>query len=223
MKTGLSAKRKFIILICLSILALFGRAQTNLALYHSKDQISSPAVNPAFLTDQKKFTFSIFPLSGMSVGYNDQHAVKSMLKDFLSGALDTAALKSVFNSLIKEDLFSQRFETSLISFGYNSGIGSFNFQINEIEQIRSSLKGDITEFLTKPAIQAVALNHPQILSADMVHYREYSLGYAREIIKDKLAEKIVELRKGNLKEDEMNKLLEESQDLAKRLEILKHK
>ena len=187
MKTGLSAKRKFILLIYLSILALFGRAQTNLALYHSKDQMSSSGVNPAFLTDQKKFTFSIFPLSGMSVGYNDQHAVKSMLKDFLSGALDTAALKSVFNSLIKEDLFFQRFETSLISFGYNSGIGSFSFRINEIEQIRSSLKGDITEFLTVPAIQTVALNHPQILSADMVHYREYSLGYARELIQHKLS------------------------------------
>ncbi|MEI8115529.1 MAG: DUF5723 family protein [Bacteroidia bacterium] len=187
MKTGLSAKRKFIVLICLSILALIGKAQSNLALYHSKDQISSPSVNPAFLTDQKKFTFSIFPLSGMSVGYNDQQAVKSMLKDFLSGTLDTAALKSVFNSLIKEDLFFQRFETSLISFGYNSAIGSFNFQINEIEQIRTSLKGNITEFMTKPAIQTVALNQPQVFTADMVHYREYSLGYAREIIKNKLS------------------------------------
>ncbi len=187
MKTGLSAKRKFIVLICLSILALIGKAQTNLALYHSKDQISSPSVNPAFLTDQKKFTFSIFPLSGMSVGYNDQLAVKSMLKDFLAGSLDTAALKSVFNSLIKEDLFFQRFETSLISFGYNSAIGSFNFQINEIEQIRTSLKGNITEFMTKPAIQTVALNQPQVFNADMVHYREYSLGYAREIIKNKLS------------------------------------
>jgi len=187
MKTGLSVKRKFILLIYLSILALFGSAQSNLSLYHSKDQINSPGSNPAFLTDQKKFTFSIFPLSGMSVGYNDQQAVKSMLKDFLSGSLDTAALKSVFNSLIKEDLFSQRFETSLISFGYNSAIGSFSFRINEIEQIRSNLKGDITEFLTEPAIQTVALNQPQVFSANMVHYREYSLGYARELIKNKLS------------------------------------
>jgi hypothetical protein len=187
MKTGLSTKRKFILLVYLSILAVIGKAQSNLALYHSKDQISSPGVNPAFLTNQKKFTFSIFPLSGMSVGYNDQLAVKSMLKDFLTGALDTAALKSVFNSLLKQDLFSQRFETSLISFGYNSGIGSFSFRINEIEQIRSSLNGNITEFLTMPAIQTVALNQPQILSADMIHYREYSLGYAREIIKNKLS------------------------------------
>jgi hypothetical protein len=187
MKTGLSTKRKFILLVYLSILAVIGKAQSNLALYHSKDQISSPGVNPAFLTNQKKFTFSIFPLSGMSVGYNDQLAVKSMLKDFLTGALDTAALKSVFNSLLKQDLFSQRFETSLISFGYNSGIGSFSFRINEIEQIRSSLNGNITEFLTNPSIQTVALNQPQILSADMIHYREYSLGYAREIIKNKLS------------------------------------
>ena len=187
MKTGLNAKRKLVILILLSTLALLGRAQSNLVFYNSNDQINSPGFNPAFLTVQKKFTFSIFPISGMSVGYNDQKAVNGMLKDFLSGSLDTAAMKSVFNSLLKKDLFSQRFETSLFSFGYNSDIGSFSFRINEIEQIRSSFKGEITDFMTDPAVPTVTLNQPQILSADMLHYREYSLGYARELIKNKMS------------------------------------
>jgi hypothetical protein len=123
----------------------------------------------------------------MSVGYNNQEEIKGMLKDFLSGSLDTASMKAVFNSLLKKDVFTQRFETSLLSFGYHSKIGSFNFRINEIEQLRSGLKNDFTQFINNPEFLTIQLDHPENLYANGVHYREYSLGYAREIIKDKLS------------------------------------
>jgi hypothetical protein len=187
MKTGLRVIQKMIMLALLSHMVLFGRAQTNLIFYNSNDQFNSPGFNPAFLTHQKKFTFGIFPLSGMSVGYNDQEVVKGMLKNFLSGSLTNANMTDVFKSLLEKDLFSQRFETSLFNFGYNSGNGSFNFRINEIEQLRSGLKGNFTQFISDPEFQTIKLNQPQLLSADGVHYREYSLGYAREVIKSKLS------------------------------------
>ena len=176
-----------ILVTILSLMVLVGRAQSNIALYNSNDQFNSPGFNPAFLINQQKFTFSIFPLSGMSVGYNNQETIKGMLKDLLSGSLDTTSMSIIFKSLLKRDLFSQRFETSLLNFGYHSKIGSFNFRINEIEQIRSGLKGDFTQFISNPAFQTIKLNQPQNLYADAVHYREYSLGYAREIVQNKLA------------------------------------
>lgn len=187
MKPGLRLIQRMTLLTMLSLMTLLGMAQSNLVFYNSNDQYNSPAFNPAFLTNQQKFTFSIFPLSGMSVGYNNQEMVKGMLKDLLSGDLDTANMKTVFNSLLKKDLFSQRFETSLLNLGYHSAIGAFNFRINEVEQIRTGLKGDITAFMSTPEFMTVKLNQPQRLNADVVHYREFSLGFASEIIKNKLS------------------------------------
>jgi len=187
MKTGLRTKRKLIVLVLLSILALLGNAQSNLVFYHTNDQFNSSNFNPAFLTSQQKFTFSIFPLSGMSVGYNNQQVVKDMLTSFLSGGIDKDNLTIVFKSLLKHDLFYQRFESSLLNFGYNSTIGSFDFRIKEVEQLRTGFKGPFSEFLTSTASQTIILNQAQLFPADAVHYREYSLGYAKEIIKNKLS------------------------------------
>jgi len=171
----------------MSLMVLQARAQSNLALYNSNDQFNSPGFNPAFLINQQKFTFSIFPLSGMSVGYNNQNVVKGMLKDLLSGSLDTSAMRIVFKSLLKKDVFSQRFETPLLYFGYHSTIGALSFRITEVEQLRSGLKGDFTQFIDDPDFLTIKLNQPQNLYAHAVHYREYSLGYATEIIQNKLA------------------------------------
>ena len=170
----------------MSLLVLLGKAQTNLLFYNSNDQFNSPSFNPAFLTRNPKFTFSIFPLSGMSVGYNNQAVVKGMLIDFVSGNLTQEKMRGIFRSMLNENVFSQRFETSLLNFGYNSEIGSFNLRINEIEQLGTGLKNDFTQFINNPEFPTIQLNQPKSLYADGVHYREYSLAYAKEIIKNKL-------------------------------------
>ncbi len=171
----------------MSLMVLWGQAQTNLVFYNTNDQYNAPGFNPAFLTNQKKFTLSIFPLSGMSVAYNNQEPVRGMLNDILAGSLTKENMNKVLNTLLTKDLFSQRFEIPLISFGYNSHLGSFSFRINEIEQMRTALKGDFTQFISNPEFLTIKLNQPQNLYANAVHYREYSLGYAREIIKNKLS------------------------------------
>jgi hypothetical protein len=187
MKAGKRLIQKVILMTILSLLVLLGSAQSNLLYYNSNDQFNAPAINPAFLSSQHKFTFSIFPLSGMSVGYNNQEVVKGMLLDFVSGNLTQEKMNAIFKSLIEKDLFMQRFETSLFNFGYHSEIGAFNFRINEIEQIRSGLKNDFTQFITNPEFLTIQLNQPRNLYADGVHYREYSLGYAREMLNHKLS------------------------------------
>ena len=178
--------RKFIILALLSMMVLLGKSQTNLVFYNTTDQFHSSNFNPAFLVNQKQFTFSIFPLSGMSVGYNNQAVVKDMLKKIIRGDSITNTLNNVFNSLVKRGLFYQRFESSLLNFGYNSNLGSFNFRIKEIELLMSYLKGPFADFITDPTYNKLFINQPQTFPVSMVYYREYSLGYAREIIENKL-------------------------------------
>lgn len=187
METGMRAIRKITLLTILSMIVILGKAQTNLVFYNSNDQFNSSGFNPAFLNNQQKFTFSIFPLSGMSVGYNDQFAVKGMLKDILSGNLTEKRRNEVFKSIINQDVFSQRFETPLIYFGYHSSIGALSFKITEVEQLRTGLKVDFTQIISDPGFLTIQLDKPQKLYANAVHYREYSLGYARDLFERKLS------------------------------------
>ena len=175
-----------VLLAIMPVMVLLGNAQSNLVFYPIKDQFNSSDFNPAFLTAQHQFTFSIFPLAGMSVGYNNQAVINKMLKSVLTGNKTPLETNELFNSLVKRDLFYQRFESSLLNFGYNSAIGSFNFRIKEVELLMIDFKGNFSNFLVSPSYNTLIINQPQVFPADVVHYREYSIGYAKEIIKNML-------------------------------------
>lgn len=160
--------------------------QSNLLFYQSSEQFNSSAYNPAFLTDQHNFTFSIFPVGGMNVGYNDHELINKMIFKVLKGDSINQASRDVFNGLVKKGLFYQKFESTLLSLGYNSHFGSFNFLVREVEQFQNNFKGNLTSFLTNPESQTIYAGEQQHLPAQLLHYREFSLGYAKEIIRDKL-------------------------------------
>jgi len=163
------------------------RSQTNMVFYQAEDQVVSPGYNPAFLTNQNIFVFSFFPLTGMSVGYNNQKVIKDMILNYAQGKQTNDDFKEVFNSMIKLDLFYQRMEIPLINIGFNTGIGSFNILVKDNMQILTDLKGEFSDFLLNTSEQSVSLNRVQPFPAFALHYREYSLGYAKEIIQNKLA------------------------------------
>lgn len=180
-------KQIVVLLALMSVFSILGNAQSNLVFYNEDEQFNASNFNPAFLTSQKKFTFSIFPLAGMTFGFNNQEVIKDVMTRFLEGNQTTDDFKGVFNSLVNQDLFFLNYETNLFSFGYNSAFGSFNFRIRENVLLMTDFKGDLSDFLMNPAFQDMAINKPQLFGAEALHYREYSLGFAKEIIKDKLS------------------------------------
>ncbi len=187
MKFKLNIERLFLIMSCLVMIAFSGKSQTNMVFYPLDQQINSSGMNPSFLTRQNRFTFSIFPLSGLNVGYNNQQAVKNMLTDFLQGDQTNQQFREVFDSMISLELFYQRLEDNLVSLGYNSSVGSFDFRIKENIQLLTDVKNQFSEFLINNTAQSIALGTPESFPALALHYREYSLGYAKEIIKNKLS------------------------------------
>jgi len=187
MKFEQKGKKVIIILSLLLISVLQGKAQTNMVFYNTPDQYNSSNFNPAFLTSQKNITFSILPLAGMSVGYNNQLVIKDMVLNVLKGKQTTEDFKAVFNSMLDLGLFYQRMEMPLLNIGFHSNFGSINFSIKENMQLMTNLKGPFSQFLMNPDFRTVTLNKPQMFPAHAMHYREYSLGYANEIIKDKLS------------------------------------
>ena len=174
------------LLAAISLFGLHGNAQSNLVFYHNHEQFNSSDFNPAFLTSQQNFTLGIFPISGMNVGYNNQAVIKDMVFQFIAGNQTQEDFTTVFNSLLTHDLFFQRLEMPILYFAYQSDLGSFDFRIKEIEQIASDFKGDFSSFLSTPEFKTLMLNQRQSFPASAFYYREYSVGFGKEIIKNKL-------------------------------------
>ena len=181
------AQRLLFVISAMFLLVTFGRAQSNLVFYNSNDQLNAPNLNPAFLMNQEKFTLSFFPVSGISVGYNNQQVINDMLINVLQGKLTDEQFKEVFRSMLGIDLFYQRLEMPILSFGYNSKWGSFNFRIKDNMRLMTKLKGDVSDFLSNASTLAIELNQVQEFPVHAMYYREYSIGYAKEIIRNKLS------------------------------------
>lgn len=187
MKFEQKVVRIFATLILSLFFAFYGKTQTNMVFYPLENQFNSSNLNPAYIVSQKQFSFSIFPLSGVNVGYNNQESIKDMIAKILQGDQTNSDFREVFDGMIKLDLFYQKLETPLLSLGYNSHFGSFNFRIQENIQLMTVLKGGFSEFLTNASAQSIPINKPQLFPAQALHYREYSLGYAREVVKNRLS------------------------------------
>ncbi len=186
MKQGKRSKKIVLLLTLISVFVLMGNAQTSLIYYHTKDQFNSSNYNPAFLTATQKFTFSIFPLAGMSVGYNNQEVILDVMTRTLSGDQTNEDFKDIFNSLVAQELFFLNYETNLLHLGYNSEVGSFNFRIKENVLLATDFKGELSDFLMSPTFSTLAIGRSQLFAAEALHYREYSMGFARELIRNKL-------------------------------------
>jgi len=177
MKNGLNIKCKLLFLMLWTFMFTLTKAQSSLAFYPLTHQFNSFDYNPAFLTSHEKFTFSIFPLGGTSLGFNNQEVIRSMATKFFQGALSNQDYKDASNNMMSKSSFRQNLESTLLSFTYRSDIGFFNFRIKDSEYFLASLKGDIIKFIFKSGIQSAVVDQIQSLPAQSAHYREYSLGY----------------------------------------------
>jgi len=143
-----------------------------------EEQFSSSSFNPAFLHSREKFTFSILPFGGTSIGYNNQKVIKGLVEQSLSGISTDEDYKKVLKSLTDRSSFTQNIETTLLTFTLQSKSGIFNFRIKEAQNFSTSLKGELTSFIFNNDIQSAVIGQKQYLPGQAMHYREYSLGYS---------------------------------------------
>ena len=172
------SKRKYIFLTLIILAVISSQAQPNLGLYPIEEQFNASSFNPAFLHPKEKFTLSIFPFGGTSIGYNNQEVIKGLVKQTLLGISSDADYKNVLHSLTDRSSFNQDIESTLFTFTARLKAGNFNFRIKEIQNFSTSLKGELTSFIFNSDIQSATIGHIQELPAQAMHYREYSLGYS---------------------------------------------
>jgi hypothetical protein len=178
MKHGFKCRRELVLLILLTMIVTLAKAQPGLAFYAFDDHFNSSSYNPAFLTSPEKFTLSIFPMAGTSLGYNNPAVFNKLVPKFISGVTTNDDYREVLKNMVDWSYFHQNLESSLLSFTYHSKIGFFNFRIKENEYFSAAFDGELSRFLMKTSIQSVVLGQSQNLFAQAIHYREYSLGYS---------------------------------------------
>ncbi len=149
-----------------------------MAFYPFESQFSSSDFNPAFLKSNHKFTFSILPLGGTNIGYNNQQVIRSLVSKVLSGITTDKDYRDILESMANRSTVNQNIESALLSFTYRSKYGFLNFRIKEVENFSVHLKGELTDFIVLPGIQSTVITKIQTLPAQAMHYREYSLGYS---------------------------------------------
>jgi hypothetical protein len=88
--------------------------------------------------------------------------------------------------MVKQELFFLNYETNLLNFTYRPEFGTFSFRIKENVLLLSDFKGNVSDFLMDSETKSLTIGEPQLFAAEALHYREYSLGFSKELLKDKL-------------------------------------
>jgi hypothetical protein len=158
--------------------ALGTKAQSNMAFYPLDEQFNSSDFNPAFLYSREKYTFSIFPIGGTSIAYNNQEIIKDLVLESLHGITSDDDYKKVLQSITDRSSFNQNIESTLLTFTARTKIGFFNFRITENQNFTAAVKGELTSFVFNKDIQSATINRIQNLPAQGMHFREYSIGYS---------------------------------------------
>jgi hypothetical protein len=160
--------------------------QSNILFYHTDKFYNSSAYNPSALTEQKEFTLNIFPLSGIGYSYNNHEAIDKVRQILLTDNIDDES-KEIFRTLVKKDLSYSYLNLNLFNVGVNTPYGAFNFEIKEKAYVLMRYGDNFSRFLMDTlGVETVGLNEVQHFPTEAVHFREYSLGYANEIIRKKL-------------------------------------
>lgn len=153
-------------------------AQSNMAFYPLEEQFNSSDFNPAFLNTRERFAFSIFPIGGSSIGYNNQEIIKDLVLTSLHGITSDDDYKRVLQSITDRTSFNQNIESTLLTFTARTNIGFFNFRIKENQNFAAAVKGELSSFVFNKGIQSATIDRIQNLPAQAMHFREYSIGYS---------------------------------------------
>lgn len=154
------------------------RAQSNMVFYPIEEHFNSASFNPAFLTSKNRFTFSIFPLAGTNIGYNNREEVKSMADKLLSGVNEDDEYINLVKRMVDRPSINQKLEDEWLTFTYRSKAGFLNFRIMENVSVAATIKGAVSKFIVLPEVRSIAVGQVQEIPVLMMHYREYSLGYS---------------------------------------------
>lgn len=179
--------KKIILLLSLLIGLLTNytaSAQQNLTLYNMEAIPQRTYVNPAFIPSYSKINIGLPVLSSEYINFSNSGFKYSDLIKHRGDSL-YVDYKNMLGKLSKNNYFSGAYQPDLLSFGIKIKKNFFSFNATEKINFNFRYPKNFMEFIWKGngALlgQQVNLN----FGVNFSHYREYALGFAREI-NDKL-------------------------------------
>ncbi|MCW0483514.1 DUF5723 family protein [Gaoshiqia sediminis] len=178
------AKISYILFMIVSLLGQIqeGHAQSSLLLYQLNE---GPGVNPAILPTPEKYSFSIFPLAGTSVSYNSHDEVRNAF-DIGTSNPSEEEITDIFKGFIHQKLVYQQADITWLSLGLRTKAGNFSMQVSEHAYGTVRLRGNLLDFFVEESETMFQLGNEQNFPGEGIHFRKYSLGYAKEMLHRKL-------------------------------------
>ncbi|MBK7570452.1 MAG: OmpA family protein [Bacteroidia bacterium] len=175
--------RKIIILLYLSLMVTISSAQQDLTMYNMNIVGESIEVNPSLMPEYKGYfglpgiSYNYFLFSNNSFTYRDFHQVRS--DDSTEINIDNAVSK-----LDNKNFLTTQARINLIGFGFHINKNYFTGNITERVIFNFVFPKELLELLNQgngPFIgQTLDFSN---MGFDGTHFREYTLGWAREVNK----------------------------------------
>ena len=110
--------KEIVLISAILLIGLMCKSQPNMALYPLEEHFNSSGFNPAFLYSREKYTFSMIPFGGTSIGYNNQEVIKDLVTGTLKGITSDDDYKKGFKSITDRTSFNQDIESCFYDFSY---------------------------------------------------------------------------------------------------------
>ncbi|OFX76497.1 MAG: hypothetical protein A2X12_02945 [Bacteroidetes bacterium GWE2_29_8] len=185
MKKGMILNKKYILVIVFALFGIISFAQNNLSMYYMEKIPQSRYSNPGMISPYRYY-FSFPMLSSINVSFSNSFKMTDVIKH--RSIDDSLYIDKSFIDKLKDNNFaSVEYKHELISFGFKIKSNYFSFNVNENVGLRFNYAKDLFNLILNG-------NTPSInnefnldgMGLNFIHYREYGLGYAREI-NDKLS------------------------------------
>ena len=171
----------FLISVLISYTAL---AQQNLALYNMEAVPQRMYANPAFMPTQSRINIGL-PL--MSSEYFNFSNSGFKYSDLITHKGDSLAIdyENMLSKLSANNYFTGSFQPDILSFGFKIKKNYISFNATEKINFQIRYPKSFMEIIWKGNGDLLGVEENLNFGINVIHYREYALGFAREI-NDKL-------------------------------------
>lgn len=180
------------LLAVLTVLTIFTNvmAQDSQTMMLMKGMPQSATMNPALHNDSSAVVIGLPALSGIYFDLNSGFALNDLIHKGTGLLADSLVMdiENFHNKLKSTNNIVQNFSMPLFYLGIRKKNSFFSFGITENQMMRFSFDKSLITFIKDGNAPYVGKNYDLgNLDMDAFHYREFALGYSRELIKNKLS------------------------------------
>ncbi|MGF7141264.1 DUF5723 family protein [Roseimarinus sediminis] len=170
----------YLLLAFVLLFSIIAKGQDNNMFYHMENMPQAYDLNPANLHDGSKIIFSLPGLTRYNVGINSTFSIDKVASKQGNDLL--IDLDKFYNNIPDQNFLSQSFSMPLLNFQLRTNDQVFSFSVNERELLRMGFEKNLIGFLNSGNAAYVGSTFSTNLDMNMLHYREYNLGYTRKVI-----------------------------------------